>query len=194
VYLAWRQVGAFTALPATDFGTLLLLKGGIVAAIVALAALSRRAVRRGGDDLGRVLRRSVAGEAFLGVAALGVTATLVNTPPARVAYVDPVNATVAGPGGARVQVRLTPAKQGANVLDVHLVARDGSRLLVPELTARLVPDGSAGPLSVDLAPAERGHYVAGRLSVPFAGRWTLRLRIRTSAFDEDDVDVPVRIR
>jgi copper transport protein len=81
LYLAWRQVGAFPALPSTRFGRLLLVKTGIVVAIVGLAALSRRAVRRGGDDMGPRLRRSVAGEAFLGVAALGVTAALVTRRP-----------------------------------------------------------------------------------------------------------------
>ncbi|WP_028057838.1 copper resistance CopC/CopD family protein [Candidatus Solirubrobacter pratensis] len=195
LYLSWRQVGALGALPSTDFGKLLLLKAGIVLAIVGLAALSRRALRRGGDDLARLLRRSVAGEAFLGVAVLGVTATLVNTAPARVSYVDPVDTTVAGPAGARLQVKLSPAKAGRNVLDVYLLQRDGSLMVVPELTARLLPpDAGTGPLNAGLAAAEPGHYVADDLSVPFAGRWTLRLQIRTSEIDEDDVDVPVRIR
>src|SRR5262249_45971707 len=125
LYLAWRQVGTFPALPKTDFGKLLLLKSGIVAAIVLLAWFSRRAVPRGFGGL----RASVAGEAFLGVAALGVTATLVNTAPARVSYVDPVHTTVAGPAGTRVQVGVTPAKQGPNVLDVYLVKRGGMLLV-----------------------------------------------------------------
>jgi copper transport protein len=189
VYLAWRQSGVIGALPATDFGKLLLLKGGIAVAILALAALSRRAVQSGGG-----VTRTVAGEACLGVAVLAVTATLVNTAPARVTYVDPVNTTVAGPAGTRVQVKLDPAKSGRNVLDVYLTKRDGSLLAVPEVTARLIPAGSAGPLNVALASAEPGHYVADRLEVPFAGDWKLRLQIRTSDIDEEDIDVPVKIR
>jgi copper transport protein len=195
LYLSWRQVGELPALPSTDFGKLLLVKSGIVVVIVGLAFFSRRAVHRGGDDLGRRLRRSVGGEAFLGVAALGVTAVLVNTAPSRVSYVDPVNVTRPGPGGGRVQVKINPAKQGDNVADVYLVGRDGSLLPVPELTARLLPaDGASGPLNVAFGSAEPGHYVASRLSVPYPGRWTLRLQIRTTEIDEDDVDVPVRIR
>jgi copper transport protein len=190
LYLAWRQVGTFPALPKTDFGKLLLLKAGIVAAIVGLAYLSRRAVARGGGGL----RTSVAGEAFLGVAALGVTATLVNTAPARVSYIDPVHTTVPGPQGTRVQVSVNPAKQGPNVLDVYLVKRDGMLLVVPELTAKLIPPGSAGPIDVPLGSAEPGHYVASRMSVPFPAKWKLRLQIRTSEIDERDVDIPVRIR
>ena len=45
VYLAWRQSGELAALPATEFGRLLLIKSAIVLVIVGLAALSRRAVR-----------------------------------------------------------------------------------------------------------------------------------------------------
>ncbi len=190
LYLAWRQVGTFPALPKTDFGKLLLLKSGIVAVIVGLAYLSRRAVARGGGGL----RTSVAGEAFLGVAALGVTATLVNTAPARVSYTDPVHTTVAGPAGTRVQVSVNPAKQGPNVLDVYMVKRDGMLLVVPELTAKLIPPDSSGPISVPLGSAEPGHYVASRMSAPFPGKWKLRLQIRTSEIDERDIDIPVRIR
>jgi len=189
LYLAWRQVGTFPALPKTDFGKLLLLKSGIVAVIIGLAYLSRRAVARGG-----AVWSSVTGEAFLGVAALGVTATLVNTAPARVSYIDPVHTTVAGPAGTRVQVSVNPAKQGPNVLDVYLVKRDGMLLVVPELTAKLIPPGSSGPITVPLGTAEPGHYVASRMSVPFTGKWKLRLQIRTSEIDERDVDIPVRIR
>jgi copper transport protein len=194
LYLAWRQVGTFPALPQTDFGKLLLLKAGIVAAIVGLAYLSRRAVAGSRGDLERRLRVSVAGEAFLGIAVLGVTATLVNTAPARVSYVDPVHTTVAGPAATRVQVSVNPAKQGANVVDVYLTKRDGTLLAVPEVTARLIPPGSTGPLKVPLGPAEPGHYVASRMSVPYPAKWTLRLQIRTTKFDQQDLDIPVRIR
>lgn len=190
LYLAWRQVGTFPALPQTDFGKLLLLKAGIVAAIVGLAYMSRRAVSRGFGGL----RTSVAGEAFLGVAALGVTATLVNTAPARVSYIDPVSTTVAGPAGTRVEVSVNPAKQGPNVLDVYLVKRNGMLLVVPELSARLIPPGSPGALNVPLGTAEPGHYVASRMSVPYPGKWKLRLQIRTSDIDERDVEIPVRVR
>ncbi len=61
VYLAYRQSGELGALPATVFGRLLLVKTGVVIAILALAYFSRRAVQRRSTP-----RRTVAGEAFLG--------------------------------------------------------------------------------------------------------------------------------
>jgi copper transport protein len=190
VYLAYRQSGVLGALPGTVFGRLILIKITIALTILLLAWFSRRAVLAGLSPL-----RSVTGEALLGVGVLGVTAALVNTTPARVAYVDPIDRTVAGPGGGKVEVKVNPAKQGENVADVYLVRRNGELLQVPELTARLAPrDGSSGPLVVRFVSAEPGHYVASRMTVPYPGDWTLRLQIRTSAIDESDIDLPLTIR
>jgi len=191
LYLAWRQSGTPAALPATGFGRLLLIKTGIVVVIVGLAALSRRAVARGGS-----VRRTVLAEAALGVVVLGVTAALVNAAPARVAYVDPVDVTVPGIDGGKVQVHVTPAKQGENVADLYLVAPGGRLTIPPEVTARLhAPEGDdLAPLPVELGSAEPGHYVATNLTVPTPGEWTLRITVRTSEIDEQTIDVPVRIR
>jgi len=190
VYLAYRQSGELGALPHTVFGRLLLVKAAIVVAIAAIAWFSRQAVLRGATP-----RRTVAGETFLGIATLGVTAVLVNTAPARVAYVDPIDKTLSGPAGMTVEVKVNPAKQGENVADVYLVRRNGSLQQVPELTARLVPaDRRSGPLEVKFRGAEPGHYVASPLTVPYPGKWTLRLQIRTSEIDEADINVPVKIR
>jgi copper transport protein len=190
VYLAYRQSGELGALSHTVFGRLLLVKAAVVAGILALAYFSRRAVLRGGTP-----RRTVVGETFLGIATLGVTAALVNTAPARVAYVDPVDKTVSAAGGMTVEVKINPAKQGENVADVYLMRRNGALLQVPELTARLLPeDGRSGPLVVSFRGAEPGHYVASPMTVPYPGEWTLRLQIRTSEIDESDIDLPVKIR
>ena len=195
VYLSWRQSGELAALPATGFGRLLLIKSAVVAAIAGLAFFSRRGVGRG-----RSVRRTVAAESVLAVGVLGVTATLVNAAPARVAYAPPFDATVPAHGGplagGKIQVHMEPAKQGENVLDVYLVMRDGSLFPAPELGARMLPPGGGGvgPLKVSMGSAEPGHFVAEQLSIPFTGRWRLRLEIRTSDVDETDVEVPVRVR
>jgi copper transport protein len=190
IYLAYRQSGSLGAVPHTVFGRLLLVKAGAAAAILALAWFSRQAVLRGGTP-----RRTVVGETFFGIATLGVTAALVNTAPARVAYVDPIDKTVSGPSGLTVEVKINPAKQGENVADVYLVRRNGALQQVPELTARLLPpDGRSGPLVVRFRGAEPGHYVASPMTVPYPGDWSLRLQVRTSEIDESDIELPVKIR
>ena len=125
VYLAWRQSGELAALPATEFGRLLLIKSAIVLVIVGLAVVLAAGGRADGGDLARRLRRTVLAEAVLGVVVLGVTATLVNAAPARVATPSRSTSPSPGPRAASVQVHVEPAKQGQNVADVYLVQRDG---------------------------------------------------------------------
>ena len=60
VYLAWRQAGELAALPATEFGRLLLIKSGIVLVIVGLACVLAPGGRRGAAR-GRCWPRSVLG-------------------------------------------------------------------------------------------------------------------------------------
>ncbi|MGC5412649.1 CopD family protein, partial [Streptomyces sp. DT225] len=52
VYQTWRQVGTWSALNATGYGQLLLVKVGLVAVLVGIASMSRRWTGRlaeGGD-------------------------------------------------------------------------------------------------------------------------------------------------
>jgi len=190
VYLAYRQTGELGALPHTLFGRLLLVKTAVALGILALAYYSRRAVMRGTGP-----RATVAGETILGVATLAVTAVLVNAEPARVAYVDPIDTTLNASGGMAVELKVNPAKQGENVTDVYLMRRNGALQQVPELTARLLPEGGgSGALDVAFRMAEPGHFVASPMTVPYPGDWTLRLQIRTTEFDQTELEVPVKIR
>jgi copper transport protein len=190
VYLTYRQSGEVGAVLHTLFGRLLLVKTAVAVLILGLAYYSRRAVMRGTGP-----RATVAGETILGVAMLAVTAVLVNAEPARVAYVDPIDTTLSAAEGMSVELKINPAKQGENVADVYLLQRDGALQQVPELTARLLPEGGgSGPLDVAFRMAEPGHFVASPMAVPYPGDWTLRLQIRTSEFDQTELEVPVKIR
>ena len=185
VYLAWRQAGELAALPATEFGRLLLIKSAIV--------LARRRARRGlAPARCRACARTVFAEVVLGVVVLGVTAGLVNAAPARVSYAKPIAVTVKGVHGGTVEVKVAPAKQGQNVADIYLVQPDGRLFIPPELEVRLRKDDTNLP--VELTNAEPGHYVATALTVPSPGDWTLRLIVRTSDIDEQTIDVRVKIR
>ena len=94
-----------------------------------------------------------------------------------------------------VELKINPAKQGENVTDVYLMQRNGALQQVPELTARLLPeDGGSEALDVAFRMAEPGHFVASPMTVPYPGDWTLRLKIRTTEFDQTELEVPVKIR
>ena len=53
---------------------------------------------------------------------------------------------------------------------------------------------SLGALPVTLTSDGPGVYRADAVIVPFAGPWRLRLTIRSDAFNETAVDLPVLIR
>lgn len=207
VYQTWRQVGTLPALSATEFGRLLLIKLGGVLLVLVLAWQARRFVQRRltrpalPDQAWRLMRRSLGVEALLGVAVLAVATVMVNTAPARTSYAPPVRAEVGIPAagtetplaGGHVEVRLTPAKQGLNVADIYLVARDGSLVSVPDVSAQLAPTrGGSAAQQLKVSAAEPGHYVASTVSIPYAGKWLLQLYVRTSEFDETPVLVRFR--
>jgi putative copper resistance protein D len=86
---AWVQVGSVPALLGTRYGALLLAKGAVLVAILALAARGRRllpalsrAAAVGRPAMAR-LARSVAGEGGLALVVLAITAALAVTTPGR---------------------------------------------------------------------------------------------------------------
>jgi copper transport protein len=101
IFQAWRQVGTPAALFGTAYGTVLLVKVGLVAVLVGLGWLARRWVERHygapivtvtdkrrarrGPETGELhrFRRSVAVEAGIATLVLGLTASLVSVEPAR---------------------------------------------------------------------------------------------------------------
>ena len=204
LYQTWRQVGTLPALPATEFGRLLLIKLGGIVLILVFASQARRFVTRSQPLTGRPgwpwLRRSLAVEGMLGVAVLAVATVMVNTSPARASYTPPVHARLALPrpsgplDGGHVEVRLVPAKQGLNVADIYVVAANGALRAVPEVTAQLAPArrGAAPAEAIKVDPAEPGHYVADTVSIPYAGVWQLQLYVHTGEFDEASLLVRFR--
>lgn len=145
------------------------------------------------------LRWSVTAEAGIAAVVLAVTAVLVNTPTAREAYKPPASATAAfdtgGPGGrGSIQARVTPAQMGPNQIRLSLTSGGGTPFRPQQIQAALsLPIRHLGPLTARLVPRGPGQYVAS-VNVPFTGRWQLRITVRSDAFDETTVSIPVSVR
>jgi copper transport protein len=156
-------------------------------------------------DAGRVavtlarLRWSVAAEAVIAVAVLAVTAVLVNTPTARESFISPASAAVAfntgGPGGrGSVSVSVTPARLGPNQVRVTITGSRGGPYTPRQVQVSLsLSARNLGPLNVPLTPDGQGRYL-GTVTVTITGQWQLRITIRSDAFDETTVAVPVPVR
>lgn len=189
VFQGWRQTRSWGALQDTTYGRMLLVKILLVIVVLTVAASSRARLWRRPDLSG--LRRTVAAEALgIGVV-LGLTSALVATQPASAAYHPSVSASLTILGDT-VQVSAVPA--GDRTMDLHLYVfgRDGRPSDPPALAAS-VSKGPLGPLAVDLTRAGPGHRL-GTVSVPVTGDWTLTVRLRTTAVDENAARVTLPIR
>jgi copper transport protein len=147
----------------------------------------------------RSLRISVSLELAVVAAVLAATAILVNTPTGRESYAPPVAATTAfdtgGPGGTgTVHVVIRPARLGPDSVELTLTTPAGQPMRAAQVAADLFfPARGLGPLPVPLTPAGPGRYRAAAVSFGFTGEWTLRVTVRSDAFDEAAVSVQAAI-
>jgi copper transport protein len=188
-----QEIGSFAVLTASGYGRLLLGKLAIVVGLLGLGAMSRYAVRRPVDTVGR-LRRTVPLEVGLIAVVLGITSVLALTPPARQAAGStprPVQVVLQVPGGGTTHLRVTPAAVGAN--EVSIVVKDprGRPWHVPELTATAtLPERELGPFDVHLTPD--GHGFTGHVTLPASGTWRFDLTIRTTDLDAYVMSTTIR--
>jgi copper transport protein len=197
VVQALRQVPEWGALSGTTYGRLLLVKVGLVALVLMLAAVSRTVLHtRRRDDRYRAttLARSVAGETALLVVVLAVASALVATTPARASYRPVQERTItAGP----VTVELTAVPAGPRTVDVHLYTfgTNGLPADVTSIRAEAAPTNhSLNPVSIPLLHAGTGHFLTNHLLLPRAGTWTLTLIVKTGEFDAYTATAALKIR
>jgi copper transport protein len=190
----------------TAFGRAVLIKIGLVLALVVLGAINRqrnvarlRALAREGavpGAAGRLLRSTLRAEVALVATVLGVTAALVS-------YAPP-SALSAGPSSQRVEtgpldVELTvdPARAGTNAVHLYLFRKaDGAPFAGTKelrITASL-PGKGIGPLKATVHRAGPGHYVADAMVLAPAGTWRVQVTDRVSDFDQHTATFAVPVR
>lgn len=201
-FQSWRQVRELDALTGTNYGRSLMVKLGLFAGLVGLAALSRALVRRRGAANGggggatplAALRKTVLAEVVVALAVLAATAVLVNNVPARAALAQPVTKELQV-GRVLVDLTIDPAKAGPATIHLYSLTPEGQPLEVEEATVSLrLPRQGIGPLVVPLSKAGPGHYAAYAFDIPVAGQWDVDVSVRTSEIDLFRAATRVRIR
>ena len=186
------ELGAVDDLSDTAFGRAILVKAGLVVALLALGALNRRRVlprlRRiegAPGATGVLLRRTLRAEVVLGVAAFAATGALAGYPPPTAQAPGPFAAS-ADLGPARADLTVEPARPGANEIHVYLFDRsDGRQYDAPkEVRFEAALPEKRIALKLPARKAGPGHYVAGAVPLAPAGDWRLELVARVSDFDE----------
>ena len=201
-----RQVGEPGALFGTTYGRVLFLKVGAFGAMVLVASVSRRLVRRiapaleplDGDGLDRGtvarLRRSVSLEVMIGAVVLVLTALLVNAIPARDALALPFSVEARATPDLLVDISVEPAKAGPLDLHLYTLTAAGAPVEVTAVDASLSRrDGDIGPLVVPLVRAGPNHFASYGFDVPVPGRWVLSLVVEQGG-ERHGVEVSLAIR
>ncbi|GGK03927.1 transport integral membrane protein [Pilimelia anulata] len=197
------QVGALDLLPRTDYGRLVIAKLVLMAGMLAVAAFSRRLVRRRkGPSYATSLRRSVWAELGIAALILAASAALAQTTPARSAAVE-ATAQAKAKGFATtlnsplyaVQFEIFPVQLGENnTFHAFVYTPDGKPLDVAEwkVTAAL-PGRGIEPMDNPVAPL-LGNQGLGGINFPVPGDWQLRVTIRVSDIDEATVTATVPVK
>jgi copper transport protein len=132
----------------------------------------------------RRLRASVTGELGIAAVVFALTAVLVNTVPANLAFAPPFSATVVGQGnnGQTITVTLDVDQTKAGLTTMHIYTRtpDGAVLPFVAVEGNLTERGTGlGPVNFSFANAGPGRGTASAVVVPAPGTWTLTAQVRT---------------
>ena len=209
----WRQVGSIDAITSSAYGRWLVVKVAIVATVVAVAAFSRTAARRGATQRAAplalsaaadhdasnaatsptLLRRTVTLEAFGAALIIAATAGLVNaTPPDRDVAENVLASTVVEDRIA--QVELEPARTGGTVMHVTIVSPRGGLDRADEITVAIeLPTAQIGPLEIETIPVGPNHVVANDADFPVGGDWDVEITARYGEFDQVVFTVQVAV-
>lgn len=194
------EIGTPGALFTSSYGRLLLVKVGLVAVVLAVAAYSRALVRRQATASrpGR-LRRTVGVELGVTAAVLALTTVLVQTTPARTAVAGPAGgvdlpfSTTATSSLYSLQLDVDPARVGRNEVHLYAYTPDGKPLPVVEwLASAALPAAGVEAVDVPLLKLTDNHST-GQFSAPRAGDWRLSFTLRVSEIDQATVTVTVPI-
>jgi copper transport protein len=188
-----RQLDTFDALTGSPYGKLLIIKVAVIGVLLAVAALSRFALRAGeivlqaeGDDARRwpwqqVLGRTVAVELLVAAIVIGITGTLAGASPLVSASTGPVNLALLQ-GDRTAYISVFPAKAGDNA--IHITIDEPSITGPDEVTVELTPsDGRTGAIAVPVVNAGPGHVIADNAVIPFPGQWTIKVDARYGEFE-----------
>jgi copper transport protein len=181
----YLQVRAWRGLWETEYGVLLLVKIGLVLPLLALGAYNNRfAVPRLRARIASVVERRrfvrMAGaELVIMLAVVGVTAGLVNAPPARteIEMHEPSEIELElGPFMAHMEV--TPGRVGPNEIHVEFTKGRPAEVTVAARSENI------GPLRFKARRGmESGSYVVKRANLSPGGEWEIRVDARRGEFD-----------
>jgi copper transport protein len=205
VVQAYIDVRSVHGLLHSTYGALVLVKVGLLLALVSLGWVNRERVlpalrrlvdaRQTPGGPGVLARRTMRGELALMLGVFAVTAALISYTPPIDEEAGPFSAnTTIGP--AQLEMTVEPAEAGANTAHLYLIdARTGTQFTATkELTVTAsLPSKGIGPLPLRATLAGPGHYILNSAVLSPAGTWDIQITDRISEFEQHTrtVEVPI---
>ncbi|MFN8638036.1 MAG: copper resistance protein CopC [Dehalococcoidia bacterium] len=193
-----------SAVVSTAYGRALLVKLALIAPVLLIAWVNRRATQRLGNVQASAarFRRTLALEAGIGVLVLLSVAWLGQLPTAR-GFEQPK-----GPGAGtitdfngiadssdlQVHLQVSPATLGANQLRVHVYHPDGSSTgEISRVRLTIATGALSGGQQIDAAPQGNGVFLANEGFFSLALQWNVRVEVERPGHDDVAIafDVPI---
>ena len=194
IYSAWTQVGIPAALD-TPYGRTLIVKIGLICALLAIAAVNLIWVRprlSGSDRAAYWLRRLVAAEALVAVLILLSVGFLTALEPARqtaarlgIGVEDSLTFSDVSEG-ADISVEVTPGRVGLNTITISLRDDSGRPIAnADDVRVRIsYLDADLGETEISAPRVAEGEYALTDQTIGIAGAWEVAVVVqRPDAFD-----------
>jgi copper transport protein len=211
VVISWIQVRAPANLTSTDYGQRLLVKLGLVAAVLAIAFWNKSrltpALANGGDGAGAKMARSIRIESVVMLLIVGAAASLtLPTPPRALGEQAAMAGGGAMPAGEGfkgswtsgdyvVEVEVTPARTGENMVMLRFKDAAGAPVTMQRASIDLsLPAAQVEGITKDgeAMPPDMYHFMISELIIP--GDWKFAVSAFVSDFDKVNFEgtVPVK--
>jgi copper transport protein len=196
------EVSTVSALFGTTYGRVVIAKIVLFAAVVGVAAYSRRLVRRRTAAARPLpLRRAVWAELGITTVVLALSASLVQITPARTAEANAdteaeptyYSSLITTGSLLNLQVDVDPARRGNNSVHLYAYTKENRPQRVVEWRATAaLPSAEIEALEIPLLPLTDNH-ASGEINLPAPGQWEMRFTVRISDIDQATVTATVPV-
>ncbi|MDE5445462.1 copper-binding protein [Bradyrhizobium sp. CSA207] len=195
--LAIVQLEKLSALVETRYGLILSIKLALVLTLLTLAAINRfrltPALARD-RKTAPALKRAILCECVIALGILAVVAGWRFTPPPRTIVPETPLAIHIHTDKAMFQVLVSPGKAGVDDFVLQLMTGEAMPLAAKEATLTLsLPDRGIEPMERAAELGPDGYWHVGKVELPFAGRWHMRIDALVTDFEkitlEDEFEV-----
>lgn len=175
-----RLAGGLDDITATDWGRLLLTKVTVVAALLAVAGVSRWLLHHDGAAS---VRRTVIAEFVLGMVVVAMAAGMVALPPEPPVQSRPFAEQLSASGLIAI-ISLSPGSVGGNEVHITMTPPGGSITPVVSATARVSLPAEEIPFSPVTLVKEGPNHYSGSITFPRSGDWTFEVIVQITDTQE----------